>query len=111
MKNGELMVAALDRFRNPAQLDHLSIIVFHGRPQVIGDASGAGAGGMDAIGLIQIGNAGDPFEQKRHERHLVFAREILKDLTKRRGVLFPVVRRRFHSDEQHRNRRAAARDE
>ena len=104
MKNRELMVAARDRLRNAAQLDHFSNHRFHGRPQVIGDARSAGAGGMDAIRLVQIGHAGDAFEQKRHQRDFVLAREILKHLTKSRGVLFPVVRRRLHADEQHWNR-------
>ena len=70
---------------------------------MIGDAGGAGAGGMDTIGLVQIGHAGHTFQQERNERHPVLAREILKHLTKCARVLFPVVRRRFHADEQHGN--------
>ncbi len=68
-----------------------------------GDAGGAGAGGMDAIGLVQIGHACDTLKQERNERKPVLPREILKHLTKRAGVLFPVVRWCFHADEQHGN--------
>ena len=87
MKNGELMVAALDRLGDAAQLDHLSVDHrLHRRPEVIGNARGTGAVGMNAVRLIQSGNASDPLQQKRHELDFVFARQILKHLAKRARV-------------------------
>ncbi len=70
---------------------------------MIGNAGGAGEVGMDPIGLVQIGHPGYTLEEERNERHFVFARQILKHLTKRSSVLFPVVRRRFHATEENRN--------
>ena len=71
---------------------------------MIGDARGAGSGRMNAVRLIQLRDARHALPAETARATTLFSlREILKDLTELRGVLFPVVRRRLHPDEQHRD--------
>ena len=71
VQDGERTPAARYRLRDAAQLNHeVAVAVSIGRNLAqtsAGDALGTGRVGMDAVGLIELGQAGHAVEQEREE--------------------------------------------